>query len=303
MTALSPFILSIGDKIDSSFFAFDSAIFSFFGNLQNSVLTFLAKFFTSFGDEVFVIPIVILALILCLFKRSRRYGVALAASVVIGTLLTNVIFKPLVLRIRPYNTLQLTGFWEKFSVWYKGAGALSESDYSFPSGHTTGAFDMAIPVFLLMRKNKKKIAWIFPVIAILVGCSRIYLMVHYPTDVFAGVIIGVFLGICGYYISKAICAVFEKISALDKIDIERLFKKTINSKLVGVIITVFIVVILSVSFVRCLNDGADYVETCAYNEEYNCMNEARIDDDKYPTIDGKNYCKIHWKQLTGNQEQ
>ena len=41
---------------------------------------------------------------------------------------------------------------------------------------------------------------------------------------------------------------------------------------------------------------------CAYSDEYDCNNKARIGEEKYPAIDGKNYCKIHWKQLTAEAE-
>lgn len=299
MLALTPLALSIGDKIDSSFFSFDTAVFSLFGKMQNGVLTYIAKFFTSFGDEMFVIPIVLLALILCLFKRTRKYGTAIVISVVIGTLVTNILVKPLVLRIRPYNTLQLTDFWTKFSVWYKTAGSLSESDYSFPSGHTTGAFEVAVAVFMCMKKNGRKLSWTPLVIALCVACSRIYLMVHYPTDVIAGIFVGACAGILGYLIAGLVIKIWEKVSFLDKIDLEKLFKKGINVKVACALIIVAVISTVTVSFVRVLNEGADYKETCAYVGEYDCMNEARVDDDDYPAIDGKYYCKIHWKQLNG----
>ena len=52
--------------------------------------------------------------------------------------------------------------------------------------------------------KNKKIAWVFPVFSALVGLSRIYLMVHYVTDVIGGVFVGVFAGVMGYLIMKAI---------------------------------------------------------------------------------------------------
>ena len=100
---------TLGDKLDSVFYNFDMLIFGFFGGIQSTFMTGVAKFFTAFGDENFIIPILILGIILCFFKKSRKYGFSIIFAVIIGTLLTNVIFKPMFLRIRPYNTLQNVG--------------------------------------------------------------------------------------------------------------------------------------------------------------------------------------------------
>ena len=131
-------LLTVGDTIDKAFYGFDIAIFKFFAAIECSFLTGLAKFFTTFGDENFMIPMVIVGIVLMLFKKTRKYGFAIVFSIIVGTLLTNVIFKPMFLRIRPYNTLQGVDFYQAA---YFAVGGLSESDYSFPSGHTTGAFE------------------------------------------------------------------------------------------------------------------------------------------------------------------
>lgn len=67
-------MLTLGDSIDKMFYNFDIAVFEFFAGIQNSFLTALAKFFTSFGDEAFVIPMVVLGIVLMLFKKTRKYG-------------------------------------------------------------------------------------------------------------------------------------------------------------------------------------------------------------------------------------
>lgn len=114
----SPILLTIGDNIDKAFYAFDLWVFRFFGSMQCGFLTGVAKFFTAFGDENFTIPIVVLSVVLCFFKRTRKYGFSILFAVIIGTLITNVIAKPMVLRIRPYNTLQQNAdYWS----WYIGA--------------------------------------------------------------------------------------------------------------------------------------------------------------------------------------
>ena len=302
---MNPILLAaatLGDKFDSAFYTFDMWVYSFFGSIQCGFLTIVSKIFTTFGDEAFVIPMAILGIVLCFFKKTRKYGFALVFAIAIGTIATNVIFKPMALRIRPYNTLQDNAeYWK----WYVGAGMLSESDYSFPSGHTTAAFEMASAMFLCFRSDgKKKIAWIFPVVAVCTMCSRVYLMVHYASDVVAGFIIGTLAGICGYFLAKLVCKIFEKVKFLDAIDVEKISKKEdgFNKKAVSAIICIAILGIFCYAFIPSLSEGGEDAIRCAYSEEYDCQNEARLDDEKYPAIDGERYCKIHWKQLSGETE-
>lgn len=292
-------LLTLGDSIDKIFYSLDMWIFHFFGSMQNTVLTYVAKFFTSFGDEAFVIPMAIVGIVLCFFKKTRKYGFALIFAIAIGTIVTNVVVKPMALRIRPYNTLQGDA---EYWAWYLAAGSLSESDYSFPSGHTTAAFEMATAMFLCFKSDKKKIAYIFPLLALCTAGSRIYLMVHYPTDVIAGMIVGSLAGAAAFGLMKLAVMIVKKIGLDDKLDAEKLFKKLDESKrnkIGAAVITVAVVGIFLYSFIPVLSEGGE--QRCAYEGEYDCYNAARIDDEKYPAIDGKEYCKIHWKQLMGEE--
>ena len=72
-----------------------------------------------------------------------------------------------------------------------------------------------------------------------------------------------------------------------------------NGKAAPVAIVLAVVCIFLYAFIPSLTEGGDKAIRCAYNGEYDCYNEARVDDKDYPPIDGKNYCKIHWKQLNG----
>lgn len=294
---MNPILLTLGDSIDKAFYGFDLAVFHFFGEMQNTFLTYLAKFFTTFGDEAFMIPIVVLGIVLCFFKKTRKYGFTLIFAVAVGTIITNVVAKPLFLRVRPYNTLQGNA---DFFGWYQGVGMLSESDYSFPSGHTTGATEMAIAMFLCFKSDKKKIAYIFPAVALCTAGSRIYLMVHYASDVIGGLIVGTFAAVAGYFLMKLVMLLFTKTGADDKIDAAKLFKKLgedKRKKLGTAAIIIAVTGIFLYAFIPSLSEGGE--QACAYEGEYNCNNAARVDDEKYPPIEGKEYCKIHWKQLMG----
>lgn len=314
---MNPILIAatLGDKIDSTFFGFDIWVFKFFGGIQNGFLTTVAKIFTSFGDENFVIPMAVLAVVLCFFKKTRKLGFSMLFAIAIGTIVTNVIVKPAVLRVRPYNTLQATSAWAEYSKWYIGAGALSESDYSFPSGHTTAAFELAVSVALCLReKGKKKLSWIPPVIAICTMGSRVYLMVHYASDVIGGLIVGTISGVLAFYLAKLACMIFEKVKFLDSIDAEKIVKKItkkdISPKAGTATILAATFIIFLIAFVPSLSSSDK--PRCDYNvelsqqygieAEYNCYNEAKTDEKKYPELQeykGKHFCKIHYKQLSG----
>lgn len=201
----------------SIFDSFDMSVFTFFGEqIQNATMNIVAEFITFFGGSEFVMPMAVLGLVLSFFKKTRKFGMSVLFAVLVGTLLTNLVMKPLFARPRPYvyyadNPL--------FMSWYEFAGAHIESDKSFPSGHTTAAFEIGVALFLVLNK---KYSWIFPVFSALVGLSRIYLMVHYVTDVLGGVLVGTFAGIAGYFIMKAIMK-NTKIAEFDLI--EKLKKK------------------------------------------------------------------------------
>jgi undecaprenyl-diphosphatase len=106
-----------------------------------------------------------------------------------------VILKPLVHRIRPYNY----EIWEPLRT---AAELLIEAptDFSFPSGHTLVSFEASVSIFAF---NKK---WGVPaiVLAFLIAFSRIYLYVHYVTDVLAGIVMGTAFAIVSYFVIDAL---------------------------------------------------------------------------------------------------
>lgn len=192
--------------LDTTFANFDFSVFEFFGKIHSEWLTPIVEAFTHLGDSEFIIPLAFVGLILCLFKKTRKIGATLVLAIIVGTLITNLVMKPFVLRPRPFQSLADNPmYWQ----WYTEAGAHPESLYrSFPSGHTTGAFEIGMALFFTV--NNKKIKWIFPVYSVLIGCSRLYLMVHYCTDVIGGMICGTVAAVIAFFIVKAILSALEK---------------------------------------------------------------------------------------------
>lgn len=107
-------------------------------------------------------------------RQFARYGLTLLLCLGTTALVCNVILKPMVGRIRPYDLLG-------FSILVPPL-----ADFSFPSGHTSASFAAATAIYAMNRKWGIA-AYIF---AVLMGVSRLYLGVHFPTDVLAGGIIG-----------------------------------------------------------------------------------------------------------------
>lgn len=129
-------------------------------------------------------------------KKIKNIGVEIFVVLGISQIIVHSL-KRLLSRERPYNILeQLNTF------------GITLKDYSFPSGHTAASFSIATTIAL----NIPKISIIVFFIAIIVAISRIYLGVHYPTDVAAGIIIGCLSSIMIHlYLFKVIYSIGEKI--------------------------------------------------------------------------------------------
>lgn len=121
---------------------------------------------------------IVLSLLLMIPRRTRWIGITSLGAVVIGALITNVTLKNLVARTRPYEVIDgLVLLIEK------------QGDYSFPSGHTCASFAAA---GVYWRMMPKKYSVPLMILAALIACSRLYVGVHYPSDVLAGLAIGLF---------------------------------------------------------------------------------------------------------------
>ncbi len=129
---------------------------------------------------------IVLSLILMCFKKTRMMGIVTLSSIAFCFLINNVIIKNVVARARPFDT-------------YSDIIPLiaKPTDYSFASGHTTCSFAAA---GVLCRFLNKPLAAVTVIYAALVAFSRLYLGVHYPSDVLVGFIIGFCGSLLIYYL-------------------------------------------------------------------------------------------------------
>ncbi len=129
---------------------------------------------------------IILALVLLFFRRTRRAGITMAIALVLGLVIGNLTLKPLIARIRPYD------FDPSIILLIP-----PEHDFSFPSGHTFASFEGAVGIWLCHRKWGSAAI----VLACCIAFSRLYLMVHYPTDVITGAILGTVLAVIARHLA------------------------------------------------------------------------------------------------------
>lgn len=154
-------------------------------NLYCPFLDTVMPAITLLGDAgIFWIAI---AAVLLFIPKYRKVGLSMGAALLIGLLLCNVTLKPLIQRIRPYD-YQLQHFGKTVSLLIP-----AQHDFSFPSGHTIASFEAA--TVLLIHNRKIGIPAI--VLAVLIAFSRLYLYVHYPTDVLASVVLGICIAFVG----------------------------------------------------------------------------------------------------------
>ena len=146
---------------------------------------------TMFGDEgIFWIAMSVLFLF---FRKARKTGIGMRIAMIIGLLVCNVTLKPLVMRPRPYDLQESLGV---------TIPLLTDRmhDFSFPSGHTIASFEAAVVILL----NHKKGGIAALVLAFLIAFSRLYLYLHYPTDVIFSIFAGTAFAFLGNFLAGKI---------------------------------------------------------------------------------------------------
>ena len=168
--------------------SFELEILNQLQKLHTPVLDKIMVFISSLGSAGIIW--IILTVICLIIPRTRKAGWIMAASLITDLILCNGILKNLVARTRPFDVNTDIVLLVKRPY-----------DYSFPSGHTAASFASVTALYLAGEKKLWKCAL---VLSCVIAFSRMYLYVHYPTDILGGLIIGILSGVIGYNIIKLI---------------------------------------------------------------------------------------------------
>ncbi|WP_349948035.1 phosphatase PAP2 family protein [Lacrimispora sp. BS-2] len=158
-------------------------ILYFLQSIHTPWLDVFMKQITGLGDHgIFWI---LTGVILLCFKKTRVMGLCVILSLAAGLLVGNAFLKNMIARERP--------------CWIDNSIPLlinNPRDYSFPSGHTLASFEGAVSIWLYNRKWGTAAL----VLAALIGFSRMYLFVHFPTDVLGGLVLGVLIAVLVHFL-------------------------------------------------------------------------------------------------------
>ncbi len=167
------------------------------GHLRCGFLDGVMPVVTRLGDAG-IFWILLSAALLC-FPKYRKAGLSMGAALLIGLLVCNVTLKPLIARPRPYD-YQMEHFSKTISLLIAAPG-----DFSFPSGHTLASFEAATALML----HHRKAGICAMILACVIAFSRLYLYVHYPTDVLFAVGMGIGFGFLGTFLVKKLWGIYK----------------------------------------------------------------------------------------------
>ena len=186
------------NMIFDSFLEFDLSVFQWIQEIQNGFLDTLMVGITSLGNAGAIF--IILGFILLFTRKYRKAGLSVLVALIIMLICNDLFLKEFFGRVRPFELYESDPV--KYAEWgtkyifpelvYK------PSSYSFPSGHTASAFAAAMAVLW----NNRKIGVPVFIFSSIMGFSRIYVQVHYCSDVIGGLISGIICGLIAVLIVK-----------------------------------------------------------------------------------------------------
>ena len=142
-------------------------------------LTQIMALLSALGNKAFIW--IVVGVVLLFFAETRETGVLVIVSLIIVFIVSEVILEPIIARPRPCDA----------GIGVEAVTGVSHNGFSFPSGHSTSSFAAAIVIAVCMGRRFGIPAII---VAALIAFSRLYLGVHYPSDVLAGALIGALIG-------------------------------------------------------------------------------------------------------------
>lgn len=171
LVAVISFVYLVKEVFSGETLKFDQQALVMINQTASSFQDTLWVIVTQFGGFV-AVPIITAAIVLLLLKRKKIYSAILVVAGVGGAAIINTVLKLTFERVRP-------DLWEQLIV---------ETSYSFPSGHAMASCALAATLALVTWRTRWRSLVIVGgiIYVLLVGYSRLYLGVHYPTDVFAG---------------------------------------------------------------------------------------------------------------------
>lgn len=135
------------------------------------------------------VAFIALTILLLIIPKTRKLGLAAAFALIINHVATNIVIKNIVCRPRPCHLREVEMLLE------------IPSSYSFPSGHTSTSF--AVTFALMLQDREKWIRWLpVGIVSCLIAFSRLYLYVHFPTDVLAGILVGLCSALAAVFLAK-----------------------------------------------------------------------------------------------------
>ena len=156
-------------------------------HIRNSFLDVIVPFYTNLGNDGIIW--IVFGIVLLIPKKTRKCGIMVLGALLVMLVVNNIILKNLIARPRPCATYPELVELVKIPT-----------SYSFPSGHTVSAMAVAFTVL----SQHKKLGIVTLVMAFLMGLSRLYVGVHFPTDVYGGIIVGAAIAFAVYCAEKKI---------------------------------------------------------------------------------------------------
>lgn len=188
------------EKSNIFYWDWELDVLKWFYDMHNSFLDAVLPLITHLGDAgIFWI---LLTIVLLIIPKTRHIGVASAIALGFDVIICNGIIKPVVARCRPGWLM----FFENGPDWIRSMKMLVSfpDDHSFPSGHTAASFASATAIFGTLKGKYKWWGVMALILATVIGISRLYVCVHWPTDVIVGCIIGIICGIIGWFVGRPV---------------------------------------------------------------------------------------------------
>lgn len=166
-------------------------ILNYIQDLHTPPLDFVMSSVTRLGDGGLIW--IFLTIILLFFKKTRKSGISSATSLILGTVVFTLILKNIIARERPYSGENALLNVNQLLIPPPGG-------YSFPSGHSMASFAASVSILL----NNRKIGICAVLLACLIAFSRMYLYVHFPSDVVCGALFGTITAIFSNFLINKI---------------------------------------------------------------------------------------------------